>query len=210
MKFSGVPPAFDAALFLPGMELAAFLEPALLELPGVPTGKPCPPPARQPGNRADVLEIFAAWDKSDRLELFPAAACPAGQRMRLQAVAKDEVKDRLICNRQRRNFVELKILGASGELPSASVLSDLILQPDHVLTTWASDLRDMYHSFVVSEARAVTNGVALALTSDEAARFPRAKPRLRVHQSRRPLPELRLQRGHTRGDDRRGHGNMLL
>ena len=96
-------PAFDAALHLPGFELATYLDPALLRHPGAPTGKPQPPPARQTGARAEVLDLLQRWDRSGRLRLFPADQVKLGDGIRIQAVAKDEEKDRLICNRQRQN-----------------------------------------------------------------------------------------------------------
>ena len=174
LTFSSVPPAFDAALHLPGFELAAFLQPEMLEYPGRPTGKPSPPPAKQGGDRDEVLAVLRAWDRSGRLALFPGGVCPPGRRMKLKAVVKDEVKDRLICDRQRRNEVEHRLLGASGELPGAAALTDIVLEPTEVLSVWSSDLRDMYHSFVVSPARAATNVIAFPLAASEAEGFPNA------------------------------------
>ena len=97
------PPKFDPSPFLPGFELAAFLDPAVLRHPGAPTGKPQPPLARQKGSRDELLALFKMWDASGRLRLFPADAVKVSDGIRIQALAKDGAKDRLICNRQRAN-----------------------------------------------------------------------------------------------------------
>ena len=178
LVFAAEPPAFEAADYLPGFERAALIEPRLLEYEGVPTGKPHPPPARQGGVRHEVLAVLHAWERSGRLLLVPSRMCPASTRMKLQAVAKDEAVDRLICNRQRRNQVEHRLLGCSAELPGAAALTEVVLHDGEVMDTFVSDLRDMYHTFRVSEDRALTNGVALPLTAAEARGFPRAWRRM--------------------------------
>ena len=129
LKFSAEPPTFDPAFFLPTFEMACMLDPSLLEFKGPETGKPLPPPAKQEGVRSEILAVLRAWESSGRLAFVPASSCPAGVRMKLQAVIKDDVYDRLICNRQRRNYHEHRLLGCSADLPAASALTDLVLAP---------------------------------------------------------------------------------
>ena len=168
------PPRFDPSPFLPGFELAAYLDPAILQHAGAPTKKPQPPPARQTGARDELLTLFKMWDSSGRLRLFPSDLVKVSDGIRIQAVAKDEGKDRLICNRQRANRREHRVDGVSRLLPGAYLLSDLVLDPGEVVDMWASDLSDMYHQFIVTEARAASNHVAFHLSAREARGFPEA------------------------------------
>ena len=65
------------------------------------------------------MALFSRGDLSDRLRLFPSSAVRVSDGIRVQAVAKDDKKDRLICNRQRQNRLEHKLEGVSSMLPGA-------------------------------------------------------------------------------------------
>lgn len=158
---------FDPTPFLPCFEAAVFLEPRLLQLPGVPTGKPQVPPPWQPEPKEVLLQLLRRWDESKRLRVFLAEDCPPGTRMRVQSVAKSAEVDRMICNRQRMNSFEHSLEGASFLLPDVHGLGDLILPPGHHLVLYVSDLSDMYHHFKVSTARARTNCMARTFSWDD-------------------------------------------
>ena len=133
-------PGLDPSWFLPGFELAAFLDPASLHHPGAPTGKPQPPPARQASRRGELLDLFRRWDSCGRLRLYPSEQVRVSDGIRIQAVAQDEARDRLICNRQRQNRHEHRVDGVSQLLPGAYLLGDIVMDDSDVLEVWASDL----------------------------------------------------------------------
>ena len=72
--------------------------------------------------------------------------------VRIQAVAKDKSKDRLICSRRRQNRLEHKVDGVSCVLPGAYLLTDVVLGPDEaILWSW-SDLTGAFQLFALPPA----------------------------------------------------------
>jgi hypothetical protein len=83
-------------------------------------------------------------------------------RCELFAVAKDEEKDRQIHHRKRRNLREKHLVGASRELPHAVLLCQLLLGKDKVPVCSVDDVKDFYHAYRASEARARSSPVGRA------------------------------------------------
>ena len=77
----------------------------MLEYPGLPTGKPGPPPARQDGEGGEVMKMFDSWGKSQRLVLLEASRSPSGERLKLQVEMKDENRYPLRVFRMRKRGV---------------------------------------------------------------------------------------------------------
>ncbi len=73
----------------------------------------------------------------------------------------------MIANRQRRNSIEHSIKGASATIPGGHAFAEVSLKPDEVLEVWTSDLSEMYHSFWVPSAGALTNAVAMEFDTSE-------------------------------------------
>ena len=74
-------------------------------------------------------------------------------------MAKDEHKDRQILHRKRRNRRERHLVGASRELPHGVLLCQLPLEDRFICVRSVDDVKDFYHAYSVTEARARSSPV---------------------------------------------------
>lgn len=115
-----------------------------------------PDPIRIKGTatRAEMLKVFQRWDLLNRLHICRADQVNVEDRCEIFAVAKDQDKDRQILHRKRRNRREQHFAGASQDLPHGVLLCQLPLEDQFVCVSSVDDLKDFYHAYPASEARA--------------------------------------------------------
>ena len=104
--------------------------------------------------RAEMLKVFQRWDLLNRLHICRADQVNPDDRCEIFAVAKDAEKDRQILHRKRRNRREQHFAGASQDLPHGVLLCQLPLEDRFVCVSSVDDLKDFYHAYPASEARA--------------------------------------------------------
>ena len=83
----------------------------------------------------------------------------AEDRCELFAVAKDVDKDRQILHSKRRSLRERHIAGASRDLPHGVQLCQLLLEGRFVCACSVDDVKDFYHAYAATEARAKSSPV---------------------------------------------------
>ena len=115
-----------------------------------------PEPIRIKGTatRAEMLKVFERWDLLNRLHICRADQVNSEDRCEIFAVAKDDEKDRQILHRKKRNRRERHFAGASQDLPHGVLLCQLPLEDRFVCVSSVDDLKDFYHAYPASEARA--------------------------------------------------------
>lgn len=139
-----------------------------------------PPPMHIKGTatRAELLKVFSRWDVLDRLFVCRSDEVCSLDRCELFAVAKDMDKDRQILHRKRRNKREYHVVGESRNLPHGVLLTQLPLGKDKVCVCSVDDIRDFYHAYEATEARARSSPVGPILRWGEVAHLNAAKAAL--------------------------------
>ena len=131
--------------------------------------RPDPIRVRGTATRPELLKVMARWDKLGRLFVCRGSEVSREDRCELFAVAKDEVRDRQILHRKRRNLRELHVVGASRDLPHGVLLCQLPLEGRRVCVCSVDDVRDFYHAYKASDARAKSSPVGPLFRSGEVA-----------------------------------------
>ena len=128
-----------------------------------------PPPIRIRGTatRSELLKVLARWDRLHRLYICGAADVAQEDRCELFAVGKDQAKDRQILHRKRRNLREKHVVGASRDLPHGVQLCQLPLEDKFVCVCSVDDVRDFYHAYAATEARARSSPVGPLFRASE-------------------------------------------
>ena len=134
-----------------------------------PEEMPDPIRIRGTASRSELLKVFSRWDTLGRLCVCRDSEVSVEDRCELFAVAKDEGRDRQILHRKKRNLRERHIVGASRDLPHGVLLCQLPLEDRFVLVSSVDDVRDCYHAYSVSEARAKSSPVGPFLRPSEVA-----------------------------------------
>ena len=128
-----------------------------------------PEPIRIRGTatRRELLKVLERWDCLGRLFLCKGSEVRSEDRCELFAVAKDADKDRQISHRKRRNLTEVHVPGASRDLPHGVQLCQLPLETDFVCVCSVDDVKDFYHAYRATEARARSSSVGPLLRCGE-------------------------------------------
>ena len=148
-------PSFDPRPFLhEPLTRAAFEDPALVH-----------------ATRQELLLLARTWDEAGCLAIFPAAAVRRDEAVGLFTVAKDRDYDRLIVNPAVLNSRMATISRQTRTLAPGSMFSLIALAPDEALRLSSDDLREYYHTFIVSRARAKRNCIGLAFSDSELSGF---------------------------------------
>ena len=167
---------FGPAHYLPFLEAACYIEyiePRLLEnCQQQPSTLPL---SKFRAPRKEALEFVQQLDAAGRLVLALPEEAPAGERMNLIAVYKNEAIDRTVWDRRRRNHIEYHIRGAAASLPAGYELCEIEVTPGTKAFLYVDDVADMYPSFVSTRERALTNALAIELTADECRLFRAAR-----------------------------------
>ena len=148
---------FDPTPFLTPLFRKIYEEPgAFLK---APQDMPEPVKIKGTATRQELLKVFQRWDRLNRLFVCKSSDVDESDRCELFAVAKDEEKDRQILHRKRRNQREQHFVGASRDLPHGVLLCQLPMERTHVLVCSVDDVKDFYHAYTASEARAKSSPV---------------------------------------------------
>ncbi|CAE7201286.1 BUB3.2 [Symbiodinium sp. CCMP2592] len=128
---------------------------------------PAPIKVRGTATRSELLKVLKRWDDLGRLFICRGSEVNADDRCELFAVAKDADKDRQILHRKRRNLREKHIAGASRDLPHGVQLCQLPLEGRFVCACSVDDVKDFYHAYSATEARARSSPVGPLFRSSE-------------------------------------------
>ena len=159
-------PSFDPRPFLhEPLTRAAFEDPEVLRISPGPARSERP--ALVHATRQELLLLARTWDEAGCLAIFPAAAVRRDEAVGLLTVAKDQDYDRLIVNPTVLNSRTATISRQTRTLAPGSMFSLIALAPDEALRLSSDDLREFYHTFIVSRARAKRNCIGLAFSDSE-------------------------------------------
>ena len=177
-----LPPAgtagrFDVAPLLSPALRRGFEEPSSLMVYG-------DPPRSHPGRWSPTwARLLERLDEAGMLQLAARSSVPGGPwgedlTAGVFAVAKDELEDRSILNRSRRNAFEARLDGVTPTFPHGTVFEDIELQEGQELRLSADDLPNYYHTCGITRERALTNsfGPILRPTDVEGLAAWRALP----------------------------------
>ena len=128
---------------------------------------PAPIKVRGTATRSELLKVLRRWDELGRLFICRGSDINADDRCELFAVAKDADKDRQILHRKRRNLRERHIAGTSRDLPHGVQLCQLPLEDRFVCACSVDDVKDFYHAYSATEARARSSPVGPLFRSSE-------------------------------------------
>ena len=129
--------------------------------------QPAPIRVRGTASRQELLKVFERWDRLDRLYICRQEDVSPLDRCEVFAVAKDSDRDRQILHRKRRNLRERHTVGASKDLPHGVLLCQLPLEDRYVCVCSVDDIRDFYHAYSASEARAKSSPVGPVFRASE-------------------------------------------
>ncbi|CAE7841653.1 unnamed protein product [Symbiodinium microadriaticum] len=132
---------------------------------------PAPIKIRGTATRGELLKVMQRWDQLGRLYICRGSEVSSLDRCELFAVAKDVDKDRQILHRKRRNLREKHVPGASKDLPHGVLLCQLPLEGDKICACSVDDVKDFYHAYTATEARARSSPVGPLFRSSEVAHF---------------------------------------
>ena len=123
-----------------------------------------PPPGAFPDVSGSTGEeefaLALVWDAKNLLRLYPEDLCPKelSSYTRVFGNYKDAESDRQIGDRRGQNFREGRLAGPSKSLPTmTSLLQICVARYDEVLCGSATDRKDFYHQFFVTDEKASLN-----------------------------------------------------
>ena len=161
------PPAFDPTPLLPRKHREVFQDPVSLADPVDPFVDN-PPKVRVHASRAQVMELLKRLDSSSRVVLAKPEEVRETHLCGAFALVKDALQDRLILDARPPNSKEQTLDAWCKTLASCHTLALQELEPGHVMYFSGTDLKDYYHAFKVSTARAHRNALAFPLSAAEA------------------------------------------
>ena len=145
-----------------------------------PEDMPGPVAVKGTATRRELVRVFERWDKLGRLHVCKSSDVSPEDRCELFSVAKDEHKDRQILHRKRRNLRERHLAGASKDLPHGVLLCQLPMEDDSVVVCSVDDVRDFYHAYNASEARAKSSPVGPNFSFREVAHLEACQKALKA------------------------------
>ena len=122
-------------------------------------------PARVHASHAEILRLAQLWDSRGCLALFPTDALRKDEAVGAFAVPKDSDFDLL--NPTIVNGRMGSISDQTRTLAPGSMLCLIGLRPGERLRFCSDDLREYYYTFIVSEARAKRNALAMPFAATE-------------------------------------------
>ena len=162
-------PSFDPRPFIHDYELlGGYEDPAVLQLAG---RFPDYPAGKIHATKAEFSAFLKKWDDVGSLLLAPASSSTRAFRCGAFGVPKDVESERFIINPMAVNSTMRKVSRCSSSLSPGSLLCGLVLPRGRGLLVNSDDLRDFYHSFVVSPARARRNTFNVTFPAADFADF---------------------------------------
>ena len=158
-------PTFDLVPFLDNANRQVYKDPLKFARPLAPDAPL--PKVRVHATRANAIRSLEVLDASGRLKLVPASELRPRLRNGVFALAKDEARDRMILDARAPNSVEDTECRWVRSLGTLEQLQFFILPPDCNLETHTEDLREFYHSFIISHQRCLRNSLAIDFAFDQ-------------------------------------------
>ena len=150
--------AWDCSDYLSELFYLPFKEPHINMFDIQPPAGAFPDVSGSTGEEEFALGLV--WDAKNLLRLFPEELCPKelSSYTRVFGNYKDADADRQIGDRRGQNFREGRLAGPSKSLPTmTSLLQICVARYDEVLCGSATDRKDFYHQFFVTDEKASLN-----------------------------------------------------
>ena len=150
--------AWDCSDYLSELFYLPFKEPRINMFDIQPPAGAFPDVSGSTGEEEFALALV--WDAKNLLRLFPEELCPKelSSYTRVFGNYKDADADRQIGDRRGQNFREGRLAGPSKSLPTmTSLLQICVARYDEVLCGSATDRKDFYHQFFVTDEKASLN-----------------------------------------------------
>ena len=145
--------------------------------------------AKVHATRAEILQLARTWDERGCLALFDVQSVRRDEAVGVFAVPKDADYDRLILNPTVVNGRMATVSEQTRTLAPGSMLCLIGLRPNERLRFSSDDLREYYYTFIVSEARAKRNSLAMQFEAAELSHLKAFDPA--KHSGRRLYIALR-------------------
>ena len=158
-------PSFHPVPFLDNANRQVYKDPLLFARPLAPEASL--PKVRVHATRANAIRLLEVLDASGRLKLVPASELRPRLRNGVFALAKDEARDRMILDARAPNSVEDTECRWVRSLGTLEQLQFFVLPPDCNLETHTEDLREFYHSFIITHQRCLRNSLAAEFSYDQ-------------------------------------------
>ncbi len=154
---------FDPTPYLCSSSAASYMDPNLLLLPREDW-----PPAtsKLPVDRHELLLLGKRYDDIGAVFLFPPGEVDDDDEAIPFPTYKDELRDRHLLDRRRRNRKEKPLKCGSQFMPNGCMLADLDVAEGEVLLFSVNDLSDMYWAFLATETRARCTPVGPAFPAE--------------------------------------------
>ena len=154
---------FDPTPYLCSSSAASYMDPNLLLLPREDW-----PPAtsKLPVDRHELLLLGKRYDDIGAVFLFPPGEVDDDDEAIPFPTYKDELRDRHLLDRRRRNRKEKPLKCGSQFMPNGCMLADLDVADGEVLLFSVNDLSDMYWAFLATETRARCTPVGPAFPAE--------------------------------------------
>ena len=150
--------AWDCSDFLSELFYLPFKEPRINMFDIQPPAGSFPDVRGSSGDEEFALALV--WDAKNLLRLYPEDLCPRelSSYTRVFGNYKDAGADRQIGDRRGQNFREGRLAGPSKSLPTmTSLLQICVVRYEEVLCGSATDRKDFYHQFYVTDEKASLN-----------------------------------------------------
>eukprot|EP00434_Breviolum_minutum_P029037 symbB.v1.2.025685.t1/scaffold2428.1/size79313/2 len=150
--------AWDCSEFLSELFYLPFKEPRINMFDIQPPAGAFPDVRGSTGDEEFALALV--WDAKNLLRLYPEDLCPKelSSYTRVFGNYKDADADRQIGDRRGQNFREGRLAGPSKSLPTmTSLLQICVVRYEEVLCGSATDRKDFYHQFYVTDEKASLN-----------------------------------------------------
>ena len=178
LNFPGQP-SFDPTPFLDTANRRVYEDPLRHARPLEPDAPL--PRVRVHDTRANALKLLEVLDASGRLKLVKAQELRPRLRNGVFALAKDEARDRMILDARAPNAVEQTENRWVRSLGALEQLQFLYLPPHLSLETYTEDLREFYHSFIITHQRCLRNALAIDFDFEQVKHLSCCTPDLAGH-----------------------------
>ena len=128
-----------------------------------------PPRVRVRMAQKDRVKFLELLDSCGRLALLPSKFARQGFENGLFVVPKDEARDRMVLDARPANCLEDPEKRWIRSLASVSQLLHFFVEPYEEIRTFAEDLREFYHAFLISPQRTLRNVLKFVARPHEVA-----------------------------------------
>ena len=169
-------PSFDPSPYLDSANRRTYQEPLQHARSLAP--EESVPRIKVNASKKNVVRLLELLDATGRLKLVRASSVRPRLRCGAFSLAKDAARDRLILDARAPNLVEETENRWIRSLGSLEQMQFLYLPSDLDLEAYTEDLKEFYHSFIISEERCLRNAFAVDLSYDEVCHLACCTPDL--------------------------------